>query len=112
MLQVIAAGDDYILIPVVGLDGGRDLVALGNVASNFLLTLGIPDDFFAALGHDGAAARAARFVVQNARKAVGTVEVGLIAGDDKVALVDTAVLHARIAAAGYLDREPQLEIID
>ena len=69
MLQAVALGDDDVFVPVVRLDLGLDVRGLAELAGDGLLAIGSPGDQFAALGHDAASARAARFVVEDSGEA-------------------------------------------
>src|SRR5262249_36811542 len=100
MLHVIAAGDDDVVVPVVGFEGGFDFFGFGYMPCGLLFAVGGPDCLFAGHGHDATAPGAACFVVENAGKAIRAVEISLIAGDDEVIALDAAVLNAGIAARG------------
>src|SRR5947209_2995196 len=106
---MIPAGDDDVIVPVVGLDGGGDLFGLGDAAGDFFFAVGGPNDFFAALGHDAAATGAAGFVIEDAGKAIDAVEIGLIAGDNEVIALQAAILDAGVAAGGDFVGEAQLK---
>jgi len=79
MLEVAALGDDYILVPVGGLDGRLDFIGLSDSTGDFDVWIpGIgpvgDDNFLAALGEDAAAF----FLVEDAAVNVADLEVGLV----------------------------------
>ncbi len=48
MCQVIAAGNDRIVVPLLLLDRRLDFVGITNVTDHVLVTFGVDDDFLAA----------------------------------------------------------------
>lgn len=107
MLQMIAAGDDRVVVPVFLFDG---LLQLGRVADGtggLRLVVAADRGLLAALSQNAAAA----LLVENARIGVAGLEIALVTTDDVIAQVGAAVLDAGVSADNAV-REPQLEIVD
>src|SRR5262249_34554497 len=66
MVQVIAPGDDDVVVPIVGFEDGFNLFGRGNATGDFFFAVGVPNDFLSRHGHDAAATGAAGFVVKDA----------------------------------------------
>ena len=110
--EVIAVGDDVVLVPVVLLDGLRQFVGVAELLDDLRLVVRADDGLLAAQGEDAAAA----LVVEDAGVLVLAVHVGLVAADDPLAdllrLLAAAILHAGVGEAriGHAELELQLEI--
>ena len=57
LLQVIALGDDDVIVPVALLDRGADLGGIADRADDLLLAILVPDDLLAAQRQDAAVIR-------------------------------------------------------
>jgi hypothetical protein len=115
MLQMIALGDDHVIVPLLGFDLRLDLVRVAHGTDHLDLRLvrigriGLDHGFLAALGQDAAPL----FLVQDAAVRLAGFEVGLVAADDRpeIALaMDLApVLNSGIARDDPVG-EPQFEV--
>src|SRR5688572_29671029 len=114
VLDVVALGDDDVLVPAVDLEGGADRLGVADGADDVLLPV-LPDGLFADEAH---AAALAAFVVDEAGGFRVDADLRLIAADDPVVLhvpvldVLRAILDARVVRRAGAERKPQLEIFD
>lgn len=117
MSEMVALGDDDVIVPIVLLDRRLNVGRLAELAGYFLFAGGGPSHFLPALGHNAASTCATRFVVKNSGKGRARFEVCLVAGRDEVRAFLAAILNARVGEAGGVVRrdairKAQLEIID
>src|SRR5437667_261539 len=52
MLQVVPAGDDDVVVPIVGLESGFDFFEVADMSGDFFLPVGGPDNLLAGHRHD------------------------------------------------------------
>jgi len=117
MLEVIAPGDDDVLVPVVRLDLRSELFGRAESPRHILAAFGGPGDLLAAIGHDSPPAGAAGRVVEDARQPRPGLDVRLVAGRHEVAPVSAAVLDSGVSEAAFVVRgdpvrEAKLKVID
>ena len=101
--DVIAVGDDLIVIPILLLNRSQNLRLGCRLVGRLLLALGRNLDTIASLGQDAAAL----FLIQGPRPTAARVEVGLVTGDHPLVDLATAKLNAGIPAD---DTELQLQL--
>src|SRR5260370_18663344 len=98
MLEVIAFGDDDVIVPVILVDGGLDFLRVAQRADDLDFGLAVrclDDRLLAALRED--AAPALSLLVENAGISGADFEIVMITVVDDVAFVLAAILHAGIA---------------
>src|ERR1035437_4647461 len=94
LLQVIAFGNDHVLVPVPLLNRGSNSGGIPERADDLFLVLLVPDDLLAAQRHDAAHT----FLVENARVARPRLHVRLVAAHHPIRRVKNlaAVLDAGV----------------
>ncbi len=102
VLEMVAFGDDFVVVPFAVLDGCLDFVGVAHGTRDFDLRLGralavINGHLFTTLGEDAAEA----LLVQNARVSLAGFHVGLVTADHPVFRIEDfrAVLNARVGKA-------------
>src|SRR5262245_33539207 len=84
MLEVIAVGDDHVIVPILVFDLSLDVFGLAERTNDFDLVLhwiggiGLDHRFLSALGEDASTA----FFVQDTAVGFASLEVSLVSGDD------------------------------
>ena len=107
MLEMIAAGNNPILVPLTAFDHRLQVLARANKTVLFLDSSGIESDFFTSFRNNPSAT----LFVENPAMIFPGLHISLVTGDTKSTKILTAVLNPAIAASNPVGKR-KFEVIN